>query len=301
MNKLKVLLALTVFGLAVCSENAAVSAQSAAPIGIVVNDKLIPTDSAPYLARDTVMVPLSAVQSIPGLRVSWNNATKQVTVSREGIRYVLRPGSQQAVSASGTSRLPAAPALKNGRIMVPLRFIAEAGKAHVAWNPHTRTVYVARAGDELAAKLKSADLAEARTAALHMPETTSLREVYQWNGGENQSQDYYFPEGRADACFIAFGGTVRYYRIGDHYRELVWTARMSGTKADRPALFFLPYTMEDQDGVQPQIKGRVAFYHLMLPIMEAGYGFVETNGTAATLGQKDMKLDTFFNIPEEKN
>jgi hypothetical protein len=37
----------------------------------------------------------------------------------------------------------------------------------------------------------------------------------------------------------------------------------------------------------------------MLPIMEASYCFIEINGQSTSLGQKEIQLNQFFEIPEE--
>lgn len=49
----------------------------------------------------------------------------------------------------------------------------------------------------------------------------------------------------------------------------------------------------------PAYKGSLAFYHLMLPVMEATYGFIDATGVSRTVGQQNMNLNEFFEIPGE--
>jgi hypothetical protein len=184
-----------------------------------------------------------------------------------------------------------------GRIMVPIRFIAEATKAHVVWNAATRTVYVAKASEALTAQLKSANLGAARTAALHFPRVSSLKEIAVLN--ESQNQDYLFPEGTADRFFIQGGPGISYYEVTDTYAEQIWFAKIDSSVASSAGLFFLPYRITEQAGQMPTIKGRMVFYHLMLPIMEATYGFIDSSGKPTAIGQQDMELNEFFEIPGE--
>ncbi|MRN53024.1 hypothetical protein [Paenibacillus monticola] len=50
----------------------------------------------------------------------------------------------------------------------------------------------------------------------------------------------------------------------------------------------------------PTVTRRIVFYELMLPIMEARYGFIDPKGQFATIGQQGMELNQFFEIDEEQ-
>jgi len=57
-------------------------------------------------------------------------------------KIILQIGNIYATVNDKTVKLDAAPYIKNGRTMVPLRFISEAFGATTDWNPTTRTVLI---------------------------------------------------------------------------------------------------------------------------------------------------------------
>ncbi|WP_157794080.1 copper amine oxidase N-terminal domain-containing protein [Paenibacillus donghaensis] len=271
---------------------------SAAPSAIEVrmNNLFVDTDVAPYITNGTTMVPLQVAQKIPGISVQWNNSSKTVTITRDGETITLVAGQKTAKVGNKAVKLETASTLKQGRVMVPLRFIAESTQAYVLWNPKQRIVFVAKPSEEVKEQFASSSLAKARTAALKFPVVSSLESFEVIN--ETQGQQYYFPEGRADQFFLSGGNGITYYEIVGNHSEAKWTATTNSVKASS-GLFFLPQKITNQDGELPKITKRVVFYNFMGPIGEATYGFIEPNGEVTTLGQQDMKLHQFFDIPEE--
>jgi hypothetical protein len=267
-------------------------------IAVIVNDAAVNTDVAPYIKDGTTIVPLNVVQQIPGISVKWDNASKTITIARNGETVTLVAGQKTSTIGSKKVTLAVASSLEKGRVMVPLRFIAESANAHIIWNSNTRTIYVAKASDALTTQLASTNLAEARSAAVQYPRVSLLQNLNVSN--DSQNQDYYFPEGKSNQFFISGGNGISYFEIVGNHSEELWTAKFDTSTKSSTGLFFLPYKMTNQDGKVPTLNSRVAFYHLMLPIMEASYGFIETDGQTTSLGQKDMKLNQFFEIPEEQ-
>lgn len=267
-------------------------------IAVIVNNAAVNTDVAPYIKGGTTIVPLNVVQQIPGISVKWDNASKTITITRKGDTVTLVAGQNFATVGSKKVALSVSSSLENGRVMVPLRFIAESANAHIIWNANTRTIYVAKASDALTTQLASKNLAEARSAAVQYPQVSLLKNFSVTN--DTQNQDYYFPEGKSNPFFILGGNGISYYEIVGNHSEQLWTAKFDPSAKSSNELFFLPYKITNQDGSVPALNSRVAFYHLMLPIMEATYGFIETNGHTTSLGQKEIQLNRFFEIPEEQ-
>lgn len=190
------------------------SAASSA-IEIMINNRFADTDVAPYITNGTTMVPLQVTQQIPGSSVQWNNASKTVTLTRDGETITLVAGQETAKIGNKEVKLEAASTLKQGRVMVPLRFIAESTGAYVLWNPKQRVVFVAKSSEELKKQFASSNLAEARTAALKFPVVSSLEMFPVLD--ESQGQKYYFPEGKADQFFLGGGDSISYYEVvGNH-------------------------------------------------------------------------------------
>lgn len=271
---------------------------AASAIKISINDLYADTDVAPYITNGTTMVPLQVIQKIPGGSVQWNNSSKTVTLTRNGETITLVAGQKTAKIGNKEVKLEASSTLKQGRVMVPLRFIAESTGAYVLWNPKQRVVFVAKSSDALKEQLASSNLAEARTAALKFPRVSSL-EAFKITNEDGGNQDYYFPEGKADHFFLSGGNGISYYEVVGNHSVQKWTAIFNSVKASS-GLFFLPLKFTNQDGELPIVTSRVAFFHFMGHVGQANYGFIEPNGEVTTLGTKRMDLNQFFEIQEEK-
>ncbi|KWX76643.1 hypothetical protein AMQ84_15005 [Paenibacillus riograndensis] len=273
-------------------------ASGSGSISIDVNNDRIDTDAASYIDHGTTIVPLNVLQKIPGISVAWNNSNKTVTIVQNKKTITLVAGQNSAAIGSNRVKLPVASLIKNGRVMVPLRFIAEAADAYIGWNPYTRNVHVVKPTPEMIEKTKSSNLAEARQATLKLPTVRLLKPITQGVGSD--SKYYYFPEGKADQIFMTIGNGVEYLEAINGHLEQKWVARFDG-KGTIKGPFFLPDIAEEV-GKQPAISSdRITFFKQILPIGEADYGFIEKNGQITTLGHHDMPgLYDFFVIPEEK-
>ena len=274
------------------------SAASSA-IQILMNNSIVDTDVVPYITNGTTMVPLQLAQKIPGSSIRWNNASKTVTLTRDGQTVTLVAGQQTAKIGNQEVKLEAASVIRKGRVMVPLRFMAESTGAYVLWNPKQRIVFVAsKPSEELKQQLASSNLAEARTAALKLPRVSAL-EQFEVGGVEGGNFDYYFPEGRANQFFLSGGNGISYYEVVGDHSEVKWTATFDWKVKAVSGLFFLPYKITKQDGTLPNLTGRAVFYHFMGHIGESGYGFIDPDGKVTTLGMKGMENEVFFEIPGE--
>ncbi|QUL53228.1 copper amine oxidase N-terminal domain-containing protein [Paenibacillus tritici] len=278
--------------------NTGSASAASSTIGIRINNSFADTDVATYITNGTTMVPLQVAQQIPGSSVQWNNSSKTVTLTRNGEITTLVAGQKTAKIENKEVKLEAASTLKQGRVMVPLRFIAESTGAYVLWNPKQRVVFVAKPNKELKEQLASSSLAEARTAALKFPRVSSL-EAFKITDNEGGNQEYYFPEGKADQFFLSGGNGISYYVVAGNHSEEKWTATFNSESGSN-GLFFLLRKITNQDGELPKITSRIVFFHFMGHVGEANYGFIEPNGKVSTLGTKGMELNQFFDIPEEK-
>jgi hypothetical protein len=290
ISLLVILLLATVSGTAMASNSDSIS--------IEVNKDRIETDAASYINHGTTIVPLNVIQKIPGISVEWNNSNKTVTIVHDSKIIKLVAGQNTATIGSNKVNLPVASVIKNGRVMVPLRFIAEAADAYIAWNPYTREVQIVKTTQEMIEKTKSSDLAEARKATLELPTVRLLKPITKAVGTDNLY--YYFPEGKANQVFMTIGNGVEYLEAIDGRLEQKWVGRFS-EKGTIKGPFFLSAIAEEV-GKQPVITAdRITFFKQILPIGEADYGFISKDGKVTTLGHHEMPgLYDFFNIPEEQ-
>ncbi|MGN9170407.1 MULTISPECIES: copper amine oxidase N-terminal domain-containing protein [Paenibacillus] len=271
----------------------------ASSVHIIVNNLNIPSDDV-YQSHGTTMVPLNAVQSLPEVSITWNNTTKTVIIDRSGKKTILKVGQKNITIGSKKITLPVDPTLRNGRVMVPLRFIADSSGAYVSWNQKSQTAYVAKASNEIKKKYTSDKLNVSRGAVIKLPKISNLKE-FTPKGYENLNTDYYFPEGKSDSFFIQEMDVISFYKASNDHVELIWTARFDSTKKESNGLSFLPYKLLEQDGLRPTIQNRVAHFNFMSAIGEISYSVIDNNGKEITQGQKLVDPTNFFiAIPGEQ-
>lgn len=117
-----------------------VGAQTA--IRVLVNGDELPMDTSAILVNDRVMVPFRALFEALGATVSYDADTGTATGEKDSTSVTLTVGSDTA-TIDGRPYTLDAPALeRDGRILVPLRFIGEALGAQVEWDEGTRTASV---------------------------------------------------------------------------------------------------------------------------------------------------------------
>lgn len=94
-------------------------------------------DEPPYIdpGSNLTMVPLAFVSDKLGAATKWDGKSKQITISLHRDTVILRIGDQHALVNGKRVDFEGSAVLKNGRTMVPLRFISEALHANVEWQP----------------------------------------------------------------------------------------------------------------------------------------------------------------------
>lgn len=83
------------------------------------------TNVAPVVVGGRTMVPLRFVSEAFGAEVNWDASTRQVTIKNQDKSAVLTVGSKEMTVDSSSSTLDVAPQISNGRVLVPLRAVAE--------------------------------------------------------------------------------------------------------------------------------------------------------------------------------
>ncbi|MDY8022363.1 copper amine oxidase N-terminal domain-containing protein [Paenibacillus polymyxa] len=285
--------------ISVLSLSLGTGAAQASSTHIIVNNSIVTSDET-YQSHGITMVSLNAVQSLPGVSITWNNSTKTVAIDRNGEKTLLKAEKKSATLGSKNITLPVATTLKNGRIMVPLRFIADSSSAYVSWNPKSQTAYIAKANNEIKSKYTSDELNVSRGAAIKLPKVSNLKD-FTPKGYENLNTDYYFPEGKSNSFFIQEMDVISYYKISNDRSELIWIARFDSTKKESSSLSFLPYKLVEQDGQKPTIQGRITHFNFMAAIGEISYNLIDNNGKELNPGQKPVDpINFFFDIPYEQ-
>ena len=111
-----------------------------------VNDAEKTMDVAPFIdANNRTMVPIRYVANALGVadsNITYDNASTTATISGPSNVVNVRTGSKVLVASTGNITMDTTAVNSNGRLYVPVRFIANALGAEVSWDPATKTVAV---------------------------------------------------------------------------------------------------------------------------------------------------------------
>ncbi len=112
------------------------------PATVVLDGKTLSFDrgSGAYLVNSRVMVPLRALAEEMGCKVTWNGEREEAVVTGRGKVLAFRADSAVMTADGRTVKMDVPVALKNQRMFVHVRAIADALGYRVSWDGKTRTV-----------------------------------------------------------------------------------------------------------------------------------------------------------------
>ncbi|ASS68268.1 MULTISPECIES: copper amine oxidase N-terminal domain-containing protein [unclassified Paenibacillus] len=105
---------------------------------INVDGVAVASDVKPETKNNRTMVPLRVISENLGAAVEWSNS--EVTLTKDDMKVILKANSATAVKNGEKVQLDAKPYVKNNRVVVPLRFIAETFGCTVGYSHSTVTV-----------------------------------------------------------------------------------------------------------------------------------------------------------------
>lgn len=109
--------------------------QYEAEIIITVQGEMLEFDSRPYIDQnDRLMVPVRAIVEGLGARVDWDPNDRTVTVTQQGQQVVFTIDSLQARVNDQDRTMDTIPVIRQGRTLIPLRYVSEYLGARVDWN-----------------------------------------------------------------------------------------------------------------------------------------------------------------------
>lgn len=138
-----VVLALTL----VFAMSAAALAADVAPISIQLDgEKLVTGDVNPVLVEGRTYIPFRVLFEAMGAEVNYDDATRTVSATRDGIKIDFVVGKTDVTVTEGETKqvvkTDAASFIQNGRTLVPVRFAAQALDCNVGWDSLNRTVVI---------------------------------------------------------------------------------------------------------------------------------------------------------------
>lgn len=116
--------------------------QSLTGISVRVGGELLDLDVPPLISAGRTMVPMRAIFEALGAEVSWDGNARTVKARKDGTTIVLTIDKKLSQINGTNKNLDAAPVLKDGRTLVPVRFISEALGAEVQWDAENQLVEI---------------------------------------------------------------------------------------------------------------------------------------------------------------
>lgn len=246
-----------------------------------------------------VMLPLRAVADSIGASVAWDYRTRTATFSKWAQSFTLTAGKDTADSSGyprrGKLKLDARALLENGRVYVPLRFVAQAFGYKVT--AAERTVRIeAPFAPEQRLLLQAGELAEARSFAIRR---AGLQAQYARNPlvttdqFEGSSNTFLFPEGEAGRFYSIFNGVVSFYELKSGFFVVTWQALVPLASSDKGDLAaFLAGEIKNPTGPLP-LGTRRAFFSFregeIVNISTRTWQSVAADGTVTQLGYKQSQ------------
>lgn len=111
-------------------------------VKLYVNGEEPSFEVAPFIREGSTLVPFRAIAEALKADVAWNAEERSVTVTRDGISVKLFIGNTTALVDGKEVQLEVPAAIADGSTVVPVRFISEALKAAVTWEPETTSVII---------------------------------------------------------------------------------------------------------------------------------------------------------------
>ncbi len=114
------------------------------PIRIEVNGNPLNLDVPPVIYNNRTMAPLRAIAESFGLDVKGNAAERSVELNGRGKEIVLTIDNQTALNNGEEVNLDLPPRVAEGRVLVPLRWIAETLNLKVNWDGRQRVIRISK-------------------------------------------------------------------------------------------------------------------------------------------------------------
>lgn len=94
-------------------------------------------DVAPYNKEGRTYIPVRYVADTLGVtedNIVWNSVSRKVFITKNSIGVQLQEGSNNLLVDGKIMKMDVTPALKNGRMMLPIRYVTEAFGSAIFWD-----------------------------------------------------------------------------------------------------------------------------------------------------------------------
>ncbi len=102
----------------------------------------VSSDVAPMISDSRTFIPVRGMFELAGATIGWDADTRQVTVEADGTKVVVTIDNKQARVNGRRQIMDAPPFIKDGRTLIPVRFISENLGYKVDWNGETQEITI---------------------------------------------------------------------------------------------------------------------------------------------------------------
>lgn len=165
-----------------------------------VNNTLRLMDVAPYIKDGRAFLPVRYAAyslGVPESGVIWDETLKTVTLIKGNRVVQVKLGSTAMLYNGAVIRMDTSPEIKDGRAMLPLRFVAQALGSSVSWDAAARTITLSPTGTE-------------PISPESPPAAGDVEINYQWKY-QDKSYQWKIPISRED-----FDSDLEYYQLKPH-------------------------------------------------------------------------------------
>lgn len=147
--------------LLVISSTSTAYGQEYTPIPIAINGQELPLEAGAVNYKGINMIPLKLLKDICGYELYWEDSIKVATMLKDNEYIRVSLGNTIATVNGKTTYMKEAPLIIEGRILVPLDFLAENTNLEVYWSPINKKVNIydpnlkSQFNDEVQGKLKN--------------------------------------------------------------------------------------------------------------------------------------------------
>ncbi|MEK8132531.1 copper amine oxidase N-terminal domain-containing protein [Paenibacillus filicis] len=107
-----------------------------------VNDQFLSTDVPVQVENGVSLIPMRALLEALGAELDWDGDSRTVKVNLHGTSVVLQVDRTEALVNGHSVKLDVPARMKDGRVLIPTRFISEQLGSAVSWQPERKAILI---------------------------------------------------------------------------------------------------------------------------------------------------------------
>lgn len=117
------------------------------PPSVLLDGHPLSFQTPPVIENGYSLVPMRPIFEAEGAKISWDESSRTVTATKEGVVLTYRIGETVAYKNQERLEMPVSGKIIDGFTMVPVRFISEALGNLVKWHEYSRSITISSAHD----------------------------------------------------------------------------------------------------------------------------------------------------------